>query len=429
MFVGGQNEPGGTYATYAYMVGGGTLNVTGPSLTVQNYGSASGANACAYLNLSGLTNFVYYNTNGTISIENNPGSLTRLGGSMFLAAASNSITAANIDLGTSTSAQAGPSGSLASGVAAQLMLGPGTNIINASTINIANQKSTFTVTNSGGGLRIRGVTGADSDSAVNITIGNRNVGGGTGVIVGNLLLNGCMVDIKAGTLTIGENTGTAPSSANDGGTGVLQFDTGTVSANSLLMAYNSKPNANAATQALCNATLDVGAHGTLLIGAGQLFALATAVSTGPSTGTLIISNGLVNCQGPIVMGTNAGTLNGSIVFLTGGTLNMGPNSYVGTLARPVTTLTLTNCTLSVSIPSVSYTNICVQNLNWPVPDNNLTISVAAMPAGITNGTVMPFLNYSTAMTGTFNNPNLVLPPGVQGNLSLVGNSSSGIPYF
>lgn len=119
------------------------------------------------------------------------------------------------------------------------------------------------------------------------------------------------------------------------------------------------------------------------------------------------------------MGTNVGTLNGTIEFLNGGTLNMGPGSYIGTLASPVTTLTLaTNSTLSVSVPSVSYTNICVQNLNWPAPDNNLTISVAAMPSGINPGTVLPFLNFSSSMSGTFNTPNLVLPPAVVGNLSL-----------
>ena len=423
MLVGGVNQSS-AYATFEYMVGAGTLEVTGPSLIVQNYGSASGANCCAYLNLSGLNTFIYDNPNGTIAmagfVPSNYASGsqgTRQGGSMFLAANSNNITASSINLGTSAVAQAGPSGSLASGVASQLTLGPGTNLINVANFNISAQKNPFTVTNSGGGLRIRGKTGADSDSAVNITIGNRNVGGGSGTTAGNLLLNGCAVDIKAGTLTVGQNTGGTPNSSGDAGNGVLQFDTGTVSANSLLMAYNTSANYSASVLAQCNGTIQVGPNGTLLIGAGQLFALATAAASGPSTGNLIISNGLVNCQGPITMGTNVGTLNGTITFLTGGTLNMGPGSYIGTLASPVTTLTLTNCTLSVSIPSVNYTNICVQNLNWPVPDTNLTITVAAMPVGINPGAVFPFLNFTT-MNGTFNSPNLVLPPGVQGYLSL-----------
>ena len=428
VFVGGVNEGTGTYATYAYMVGAGTFKVTGSSLIVQNYGSASGANNCAYLNLSGLTNFVYNNTNGTIGMASfvpanyaSGSQGTRQGGSMILAAGSNNITAAAINLGQSAVAQAGPSGSLASGIASQLTLGPGTNIINVANFNIAAQKNPFTVSNSGGGLRIRGVSGADSDSSVNITIGNRNVGGGTGATAGNLLLNGCAVDIKAGTLTVGENTGGAPSTAADAGNGVLQFDTGTVSANRVLMAYNTSAN-NGANQAQCNGTLQVGANGTLLIGAGQLFALATAAASGPSTGTLIISNGLVNCQGPIVMGTNAGTLSGSIVLQGGGTLNMGPGSYIGTLGSPVTTLTLdVNSTLSISVPSVSYTNICVGTLNWPATDTNVKLAIAAIPTGITNGSTFPFLNFTT-MNGTLNSPAMILPVGGAGNLSLVGNT-------
>ena len=430
LFVGGLNEGSGSYATFAYLEGAGTLNVTGPSLIVQNYGTAGGVNACAYLNLSGLTNFVYNNASGIISIEGfvpanyaSGSSGTRQGGSMVLAAVSNSITAAALNFGTSGVAQAGPSGQIASGVASQLTLGPGTNIINASSINIAAQKNTFTITNSGGGLRIRGVSGADSDTSVNITIGNKNVGGGSGTIAGSLLLNGCPVDIKAGTLIVGANTGGTPNSSGDSGVGLLQFDTGTVSANAVIMANDTSAVQPAA--ASCVGTIDVGANGTLYIGAGQLFDLASEGSSGQSTGTLIISNGLVNCQGPIAMGPNVGgTSSGNIVFLTGGTLNMGPNSYVGSVTNPITSLTLaTNCVLSVSIPSVSYTNICVNTLNWPTPDANMTISVAAMPAGINPGAVFPFLNFAT-MTGTFNNPTLSLPPGVLGTLTLdpIGNT-------
>jgi hypothetical protein len=430
VLVGGQNEGSGAFATFAYMYGAGTFYVTAPSFTVQNYGSASGANACAYLNLTGLTNFVYNNSSGTFNIENIPGSLTRLGGSMFLANGSNNITAASINLGTSTSAQAGPSGQIASGYAGELTLGPGTNVFNIGNLNIANQKSTFVVTNSGGGLRIRGITGADSDSSDNITIGNKNVAGGTGTIFGSLLLNGCTVNIKAGTLIVGENINGQPSSAADGGNGVLQFDTGTISANTVIMADNTSAN-NGANQAQCSGTIQVGPHATLLIGAGQVFDLVSATTNGPSTGNLIISNGLVNCLAPLSMGPNyGGTNNGNILFLLGGTLNMGPNSYIGVLTNPVTSLTLaTGSVLSVSIPSVFYTNICVSNLNWPSPDNNLTISVAAMPAGLTNGVTFPLLNFSGTMTGTFTDPTLSLPSGVQGYLSLASQASGNTIFL
>ncbi|MGH7950774.1 MAG: beta strand repeat-containing protein [Limisphaerales bacterium] len=437
MFIGGQNLGAASpttdpYATYAYLVGGGTLNVTAPSLTIQNYGSAAGANPCAYLDLSGLTNFVYSNTNGAIDMAGfvpanyASGSRgTRQAGSLILAGASNIITVSAINLGTSGVAQGGPSGSLASGIANQLTLGPGINIINATTFNISAQKNTFAVASADSGdLRIRGITGADSDANVNIILGNKNVSGGSGSITGNLLLNGCAVDIKANALIVGDNTGGQPNSSGDSGNGVLQFDTGTISANSMTMGLNTSPN-NGAGIASCSGIIQVGANGTLLIGAGQLFALATAASTGPSTGTLIVSNGLVNCQGPITMGVSSvttpgnGTATGTIDLIGAGTLSMGPNSYIGVISNPVTSLILdTNSVLSISIPSASYTNICVQNLGWPLDDTGLTISVAAIPANITNNEAFPLLNFSGTMTNTFNNPKLALPLGVTGYLSL-----------
>ena len=172
------------------------------------------------------------------------------------------------------------------------------------------------------------------------------------------------MNIKANTLIVGENINATPSSAADGGTGVLQFDTGTISANSVIMADNTSANNANGSQAQCNGTIQVGPNATLLIGAGQVFDLVSAITNGPSTGTLIISNGLVNCLAPLSMGpNNGGTNSGSILFLLGGTLNMGPNSYIGVVTNPITSLTLaTGSVLSVSIPSVSYTNICVSNL-------------------------------------------------------------------
>ena len=431
VFIGGQNELPSAYATYQYMVGGGTFKVTGTNLTVQDYGSTTGNfnSVNAYLDLSGLTNFIFNNTNGSINMATRiPANYasgtrgTRMGGSIILAAGSNYITANDLTFGNANVAQAGPSGPLVSGIASQLTFGGGTNIVNTRSILIGSYKNAFTISNSGGGLRIRGITGADSDNNVNITIGLRNIGASTGNTAGSLLLNGCAVDIKANALIVGENTGGAPSTAADQGNGTLAFDTGTISAQSLLMAYNTSANNANGNQATCSGTLLIGSHGTFLIGAGQLFAMATATASGPSSGLMIISNGLVNCQGPIVMGTNAGPLSGVIVLQGAGQLKMGAGSYIGTLARPITSLTLdTNSLLSISIPSTSYTNICVVTNNWPSPDNNLTLSIAALPIGITNGSVFPFLTFSN-MNGTVVDPLVVLPPGAAGNLSLVGNT-------
>ncbi|HUA39572.1 MAG TPA: hypothetical protein VMA35_14360, partial [Candidatus Sulfopaludibacter sp.] len=447
--VGGQS-PGSGIGSFGDVLGSGTLYVTAPTFLIGNGGSSAGA--IAVLDLSHLTNFVYNNTNGSIGICTNGGPLssyTRISGTMTLASVSNYIAAASLSLGTSTSAQGG-AGLLTNGVFGGgvqnnsgpvngvnpnvLTLGPGTNIINAGTILVANQKYGFIIANSGGGLRIRGVSGANSDANVNIVIGNRNVSGGSGQTTGWLMFNGCPVDIKANSLVVGERVAGTSNGSNggDAGNGMLQFDTGTISANSLLMAYNAGYNFATNELSQANGRIEVGTHGTLLIGAGQLFALASSLSNGPSTGTLIVSNGLINCQGPIVMGpstnsippSSSGIATGIIQLIGAGTLSMGPNSYIGSLTNPITTLILdTNSVFSLSIPSATYTNVCVQNLSWPSPDTNLMLSVAAMPDDVSNNEVFPFLNFSGTMTNTFNNPNLNLPVGYTGNLSLPGGNT------
>jgi hypothetical protein len=469
----------GTPATYAYFYGGGTLKVTGPSLLVMD-ASSSGQGPCAYLNLSGLTNFIYNNPKGSFGVATNGGPLgtgssaTRVGGSMTLAYSNNiTVGVMNLSAPSLAAAQGGPNlmtssygnfgtepngvqgstASLASGFPEELVLGPGTNIINAGAINIAANKNGFIITNSGGGLRIRGVTGADSDANVNISVGIRNPGGGSGQTTGWLLLDGCPVNIKANNLILGDHLADAPQSAGAGGNGLLEFDTGTISANSLLMADNVANN-NGTHLAVASGMIMVGPNATFNIGAGQTFALATAALTGPAAGFLIVSDGVMNCQGPIVMGANTnsvpssspGFASGIIQLIGSGTLNMGANSYVGTATNPITGLLLdTNSVFSLSIPSANYTNVCVDSLAWPSPDTNLTLSVAAIPTGITNGELFPFLSYTTltnsiivvapnyinftnnnATFGSFTNPKFVLPIGVTGNMFA---SNNNVIYF
>ena len=336
---------------------------------------------------------------------NNPGSLTRLGGNLILAGVSNNITAANLNVGTSTSAQAGP--------LCTFVLGAGTNIINAANINIANNKCSATVSFAAptGGLRIRGVSGADTDRA-NITIGNRNQTG-TGTCTGNALLSGGQVDIKAGTLTIGANPNTG-TTTGDTGTGFLQFDTGVVDATNIILATS--------TTALgaANGTLTVGTNGTLVIGAGGL-SLVNQAASGACSGTLNISNGTVNCNGSITVTTATGT--STINFITGGKLNLAAGCFVGTLALSVGSLNLIEgTTIQFGLPSATQTNIVVNSLTWPANDSLLTFSISGLPAGLSVGSTFPILQFNSMSGGTFTAPALSLPPGVTGNLSLNGNT-------
>ena len=374
VLVGGVNQSS-AYITYAYMTGGGTFEATGASFTVQNYGSASGANATAYLNLSSLDSFVYNNTSGTISVGNNPGSLTRLGGNLILAGVSNNITAANINLATSTSAQAGP--------LCTLVLGAGTNIINVANFNIANNKNSGTVSFAAptGSLRLRGVSGADTDRA-NITIGNRNVTG-TGTCAGTMALNGSPVDIKAGTLTIGANPNTG-TTTGDTGAGVLQFDTGTVDATTIIMATS------ATAAGAANGTITVGANGTLIVGTGGL-SMVNQAASGVCAGTLNISNGTVICNGSITAATTTGM---STIAMNGGTLILtNASATIGSSAAPIGTLNLSGAVVNLT-PSTGSPTLNVATLNSAGSTN--IINIFSLPNVSSYPVTLHLVGYTSA---------------------------------
>ena len=409
--VGQQN--GVQLVTQAFMTGGGTFLTSTTNLTVQSYGSATGANSMGTLNMTNLATFIYTNPIATLSVGDTATGLTRSGGNLLLAGSSNYITVSNINLGSSAAAQAGP--------LSTLVLGQGTNIINVANLNVANNKNSVNVTFAAptGGLRIRGLSGSDTSRA-NITIGNRNQTG-TGTCQGQMLLNGSPVDIKAATLTVGANPNTG-STTGDNGTGVLQFDTGTIDATTVILATSATASGTA------NGTITVGPNGKLVVGLGGLSLLnqLVAQTTAIENGTLNISNGTVVANGGIVVSANNGG-NGvsTINFLNGGTLSLGSGAFAGTLALPIGNLNFNltdNAILQFVSPSFTQTNVAVNSLVWPTTDSQLTISIANLPADLTPGVQIPLINFSSMSGGAFTAPTLVLPPGVTGNLSLSGNT-------
>jgi hypothetical protein len=429
LLVGGLNGVSANVTTLAYMTGGGALVINKGSLVVQNYNNSASAGSIGILNLAGLSTFVYNNPTGTVSIADVAGSNTRLGGAMVLAGVSNIITATNMNFGTSTAAQAGP--------ACFLGLGTGTNIFNVGTINVANQKCTFSVTNAGGGLRIRGVSGANTDRA-NLIVGNRNVPGGSGNTTGSMLLNGMYVDIKAGTLTVGENPTTAPNTSGDAGIGVFQFDTGIVDATNVVMAYNTAPNSGVSR---AYSTVTVGANGLLLVGTGGI-SLLNQTASNVCSSTLNISNGAVICNGNITIATNAADGTGAaaqtniINIIGGGSLALGSGCIAGTANSPIGQLSLdTTSSLRFVAPPSGQPAMVINNLVWPATDTGVTLVVSNLPPTATVGSVIPLVHFNVMTGGTFTAPVAVLPPGVTGTLSLSGNSivvtvnSSIYPYF
>jgi hypothetical protein len=428
--VGGLNEGAGPFLTYAFMTGGGTFMFTGTNLAVENYGTAAGANTYANLDLSGLANFVFNNPNGTFSIADTTlpqtsGTLNvRAGANVVLAGGSNSITASTINLATCNAPQGGPLSTLA--------LGTGTNNINVGTINIANNKNPANVFFAGptGGLRIRGSSGTATSRAT-ILIGNRNVGGGTGVTPGQLLLNGHTVDILANRLVVGEVSVTGgPSGSGSGGqfgNGTMQFDTGTVDATNVVMALNSAPNANGGVSG-STSFLTVGSTAKLLVGTGGI-SLINQTASNVCSSTLTISNGAVTCNGNITAVTNAAAGTGAaaatniINIIGSGTLTLGAGCFAGTTTAPIGQLSLdTTSTLAFVAPPNNQAAITVSTLVWPATDSGLTFVVSNLPATAHVGTTVPLVQFALMSGGTFTSPALSLPAGVGGSLSLSGNT-------
>jgi len=356
--------------TSAAMVDAGTLRVNG-NLTVGNNGSSS-ADTGTILDLSGLTNFIYNASAGTITLATG----ARSGANMKLAAGSNNITAGTENLNVASGS------SSASGT---LTLGAGTNLMNVGSFNVAANRNACTVTfpaGSTGGLRMRGLAGTDADLAA-ITLGNHNNAGGSGsAATGTLALNGHPVDIRAGTLIVGRNqNGTA--TGTDTGTGTISFDTGTLFATNILMAITTTAN----TLDVANGTINVGANGTLIVGAGGLSLVN--LTAGAGTGALNITNGTVICSNSIVKTTSAGTGN---LTMSGGTLTLVGGKTIGTPAIPLDNINLASAMLQLSVVNSSAI-ICASTLN--LVDAGNTVNVAALPVLYSYPSQFPLLSYAT----------------------------------
>jgi autotransporter-associated beta strand protein len=359
--IGGQTGDG--LRTSAAMVDAGTL-VLKNNLSIGNNGS-TGGDTGTILDLSGLSNFVFNAASGTITM----GTGNRSAANFNLASGSNNITAGTINANTASSSTS---------TSGTLSLGVGTNILNVDIINIAAQRSSCTVNfpsgSTTGGLRLRGAAGTDA-SRTTMVVGNRTASGSSGTTTGTLnLAGGHPVDAKLSALTVGECTATSPNV----GTGVMEFDTGTIDTTSLLMAVDS----NSGT---VNGTVTVDTGATLIVGTGGI-SLVNQTSTGTATGTLNINGGTLICSNSIVKSTSSGST--ANITLTGGTVNM-ISGTIGTMASKIDNLTLnggTTVQLNV-VPGV--TNIVANSVN---PNGSTTINIKSF-AGLVGTMTVPIFYY------------------------------------
>lgn len=361
--------------TSVAMVGGGTFLATGTSFNIGNGGPANPLTP-GTLDLSGLSNFVYNASGGTLGIAT-VGS--RGMGTLTLAAISNSITANTININGATGTASTP----------QMNLGSGTNRLNVGTFNVGGGRSTTTLQflTSEGGLRLRGAGGTDTDRG-NMTFGNRNTGGtGTLTTTGNGLFNGHPVDMKLGTLVLGlmSRSGTE---ANFHAVGNFQFDQGTVDATTINMGVSS---GNSPTSR-ATGNLTVGATGTLLVGNISLANISSGIASQGAAGTLSIQGGSATITGNLIKTTSTGST--GTVEVVSGLLTVG--GRIGSSANPVDNLTVSDATLTVAA-SAATTNVAVVNFTTGGSTNIINISsvpgLAGYPAQI------PLLSYVGAIGG------------------------------
>jgi fibronectin-binding autotransporter adhesin len=362
---------GGTLSgqvTSAALTDAGTLALNG-NLTVGNNGSA-GADTGTILDLSALTNFVYVANAGTIALASG----NRSAADMKLAAGSNFITVGTLNANVA---------STSSGAGGTLTLGAGTNIINVGTISaaIARNSCTIQFPAVGGGLRLRGVNGADTDRA-NLTLANRNQNTSGGANSGLLNFNGHPVDIKFGTVTMGQAQAATPTAAQTG-LAIINFDTGVIDATTINMAISSANAFNSATGAI-----NIGPNGTLVIGAGGV-SLANQGAAGISGGSLSAS-GTILASGSIVKTTSAGS--GSVT-LTNGTLTLNSSANtVGTPAIPIDNFIITNATINLAVGATG-TNIVVSNFALGGATNKLVFTL--LPSIGSYPSQFPIIKYTT----------------------------------
>jgi len=355
-----------SYVTTVGFVGGGTLVDVGAALQVDNSTTVGGSGLLPTLDLSGLTNFVYTNVTGSITVAGtSSGSEARGSGQLNLAAGSNFITVNNLNVALGTGN---------GGIGGTINLGNGTNIINVANINLAAGKinnATIKFLGPTGGLRIRGLTGADSDRNVTMTLGNRS-SSGTGNPTGNLnFIGGYPVDVKVNSITLGRSNQAGL------GTGNLAFDTGTIDATTINMAISSSTG---------------GCTGSNTVSGGFLIvsnmSLVNQTGAGVATGTLYVNGtGTAICTNSIVKTTTAGVGN---ITMAGGTLMVANNIGVATNAIDNLSVADSTLTLPCGVTASAYAT------NLTATGTANTINVSSVPGFFSYPAQFPVISYATA---------------------------------
>ena len=404
--------------THAAMTGGGALVVNGDLVVGNNNASGSVNNTGTILDLSGLNTFVQNAPNNSLQISAGTtftgSSSSRSSADFNFAAASNNVTAGTVNLdggGFSTTGNAG---------FGTVNLGSGTNIFNVGLtgfrVGCDGNGCLLQFPSSTGGLRIRGISGADSERVSQFEVGRMpsNAGSSTSMnTTSTAALFGHPVDIKATNTVVGRNSSSASAGLHSS-TGTLSFDNGTVDT---LTIEIGRATAASANWSWASGTVNVGTNGTLVVGSTFTLANATA-TTAPSgvlgaTGTLNVTNGTVITSSTIVKGGTGASRATNAITMVRSSMILSNNSTIGQPAFPIDTFTIGDSKLTFGIP-LNSTNVNVLALNNTSTTNN-TINILSFPTVLNYPTTYRIIKYNSGTVGTFILGSL--PPTYLGYLS------------
>lgn len=406
--------------------GGGTLNLTGTTLSVGLQTSATANQTPASvttLNLTGLGQFTTNITNFDV------GNAQELGGQVSLSNTANDIAATTLTVGHSQ----GNNG----GTTSILTLGTGTNLIKADTIQAGLSKIGGTIRFASQAPLSPGsvtITNKAGNGPANITLGSTTGTGTAANFTGLLDLRGHEATVTAGALSLGTGTNTAAGSV----TGTLNFDDGNFTVNTV--TAGSKTGATGSGAATGNINIS---GGSFTVNAGGSFLMAgnaSATAGSAGVGLLNITGGTVTSNVSITR--IGGTNTTATVTLDGGALDMvGQNIGGGTAATTINNVNLRSGTLS-NVGQINNGGSIIKSAAVAVPANNtLTLGgtnsftgAVAVNSGtlLVNGTHNTAGNYTVAAgatvggTGTVNfaGANTLTATGTAGNNAVIAPGAS-----
>jgi autotransporter-associated beta strand protein len=328
--VGGINNAGSSTIVYngsLTATGGGALSVAGAGnfLIGQTSNNTSGKDTTT-ADFSGL-NSININTTGAVGVGlgiNSAGILNLADTTVASVAPSNSINAADIEVGNSQNNNDGGMSTLS--------LGSGTNILQANTINIGIGKTGGVVTFAADATAASSVTitGTGGGSALaNITVGENTASTYTLGRVAQLLLAGHNANVQTNTLMVGEASGTPTINASNG---TVTFDTGTFTSNWVQIAtYASGTSTTGPTGSIIvgGASPNTSSTGVFTVGGPGnqgVFNLGvfTANVAATETANFVINSGVVNMFANIIVynTSSTGITNSTLTLAGNGVLNM-----------------------------------------------------------------------------------------------------------